>query len=89
MTVTREDEERFESFKELINSMDIDTFVAIDIEALMADYMAGRYELSETPSRSTRIIRSVVRFYIWSNSFIRRWRQTVYDGFAIARRHAA
>jgi|694.fasta_scaffold84880_6 hypothetical protein len=64
MAVTHEDEERFESFKELINTMDIDTFVTIDIESLMIDYMAGRYEITGVRvSWYWRAIRFVLRWF--------------------------
>ena len=58
------DEERFESFKELINTMDIETFVAIDMDALMYDYMAGRYEITGARvSWYWRVIRVVLRWF--------------------------
>jgi hypothetical protein len=58
------DEERFESFKELINTMDIETFVAIDMDALMIDYMSGRYEITGARvSWYWRVLRVVLRWF--------------------------
>ena len=44
--------------------MDIDTFVTIDIESLMIDYMAGRYEITGVRvSWYWRAIRFVLRWF--------------------------
>lgn len=62
--MTNEDDERLANFKELINGMDIDTFVTIDIEAIMMDYMAGKYEIKGTRIPwYARIVRFVLRLF--------------------------